>query len=196
MSTTPDFGDDPQRPSSGGPGPGQSPYGHSPYEQPAGPYGQSPYGAPADPYGQQQPPYPPYGNQLYGQAPYANQPYGQQPSADDRTIAVIAHLSPLAGIVLSVGTVSWLAPLIVWFVWRDRGPLIRNAAASAFNFNLTVWIVGVIAFVCFVTVFLIPVALVLWAGAFIAQLVLSIRGAIAANRGEVYRYPLQVPILR
>lgn len=179
MSTTPDFGDDPQRPPLGGPQYGQVPYGQSPGDWPADPYGQQPYGQPQ-----------------YGYPPYGQQPYGQQPSGDDRTIAVIAHLSPLAGIVLSVGTVSWLAPLIVWFVWRDRGPLIRNAAASAFNFNLTVWVVGVIAFVCFITVFLIPVALVLWAGAFIAQLVLSIKGAVAANRGEVYRYPLQVPILR
>jgi len=174
--------------------PGQEPFGQQPYgepyrQQPYGeqPYGQQPYG---EQYGQQQPGYgqPPYG---YGQQP----PYGGQPSGDDRTIAVIAHLSPLIAMVVSAGWLSFLGPLIVWFIWRDRGPLIRNAAASAFNFNVTVWVVSILAWISIFTVILIPVAVVALIGIFIAQLVLSIKGAMAASRGEIYRYPWQVPIL-
>lgn len=174
--------------------PGQQPTGYPPYGQPSSgeqpPYGQQPYGH--QPYGHQPSgAQPPHDQQAHGQQP----PYGQQSSADDRTIAVLAHLSPLIAIVLSAGLLSFLGPLVVWFVWRDRGPLIRNAAASAFNFNITVWVANIVAWICFITVLLIPVALVLWIGAAITQIVLSIKGAIHANRGEVYRYPLQVPIL-
>ena len=154
--------------------------GRPPYEQP---YGQQPYG--------QQP----YGGQPHGQQPYGQQPYGPPPNGDDRTIAVLAHLSPLIAMVVSAGWLSFLGPLVVWFVWRDRGPLVRNAAASAFNFNITVWVVNIIGWICLFTVFLIPLAIVLWVGAVVAQIVLSIKGAIAAGRGEVYRYPWQVPIL-
>jgi len=158
----------------------------------SGPYGEQP--SAGQPYGQQPP-----GGQYGGyppQQPYGQQPYGQpQQGGDDRTIAVLAHLSPLIAMVVSAGWLSFLGPLIVWFVWRERGPLIRNAAASAFNFNITVWVVNIIGWVCLFTLFLIPLAIVLWIGAFIAQVVLSIKGALAASRGEVYRYPWQVPIL-
>ncbi|MEE6288957.1 DUF4870 domain-containing protein [Georgenia sp. MJ173] len=123
-------------------------------------------------------------------------PGPQQPSGgDDRTIAVLAHLSPVIAMIVSAGWLSFLGPLIVWLVWRDRGPLVRNAAASAFNFNITVWLANIIGWVCLFTVILIPVAFVLWALAWIIQIVLSILGAVRASRGEVYRYPLQVPIL-
>lgn len=183
MSTTPpdDFRDQSQPPPGGQPWQGgeQPPHGQQPYGQP---YGQQPYGDPQ------------YGYQAPGQQ-YGYPPYGQQPSSDDRTIAVLAHLSPLLGIVLTATLLSFLAPLVVWFIWRGRGPLVRNAAANAFNFNVTVWVANIAAIICAFTIFLLPVAIFLWVGAFVAQLVLSIKGAVAANRGEIYRYPLQVPIL-
>ncbi|WP_193311505.1 DUF4870 domain-containing protein [Georgenia satyanarayanai] len=157
---------------------------------PGGPHGEQPYGE--QPTGEPSGGYPPYGQQ-----PYPQQAYGQptQSGGDDRTIAMLAHLSPLIALVLSAGVLSFIGPLIVWFVWRDRSPLIRNAAVSAFNFNVTVWVANAIAWVCVFTVILIPLSIALWVGAFIVQLVLSIKGAMSASRGEVYRYPLQVPIL-
>lgn len=121
---------------------------------------------------------------------------GPPARGDDRALAVIAHLSPLIALVLSAGFLSFLGPLLVWLIWRERGELVRNAAASAFNFNLTVWLASIIAWICVFTVVLIPLAIVLWAVALIAQIVLSILGAIRANNGVVYRYPFQVPILR
>ena len=118
-----------------------------------------------------------------------------RPGGDDRTIAVLAHLSPLIAMIISAGWLSILGPLLVWFLWRGRSPLVRNAAVSAFNFNITVWVVTIAAWICLFTVILIPLAIVLWIGAFLAQVILSIKGALAAGRGEVYRYPFQVPVL-
>ena len=114
---------------------------------------------------------------------------------DERSMAILAHLSAIIAMVLSAGWLSFLGPLIVWFIWRDRGPLVRQAAAGAFNFNITVWVTSIIAWICLFTVILIPLAIVLWIGAFVAQMVLSIRGAMAANKGEVFRYPMQIKIL-
>ncbi len=195
----PATGDTPSGPN----GYGQQPWGAAPSGQPpadggAPPSGAGPYGR--QPWEQQGSEQAAYGQPTYGQAPYGAGQHGQQPygpaSGDDRTIAVLAHLSPVIAIIFSAGLLSFLGPLVVWLIWRDRGPLIRNAAASAFNFNITVWVAGVIGWICAVTLILLPVSIVLWVGAFVAQLVLSIKGAISANRGEVYRYPLQVPILR
>lgn len=175
------------------PAPGPPPDGADDQQHP----GQPPGGYPGPP-GQGYPGQP--GQEYPGQAPHPGQQPGswQQPGpdGDNRTIAILAHLSPVIAMVISVGWLSFLGPLIVWLVWRDRGPLVRNAAASAFNFNITVWIANVAGWICFFTVILIPLAIVLWIGAWVAQVVLSIIGAVRASRGEVYRYPFQVPILR
>ncbi|WP_235856873.1 DUF4870 domain-containing protein [Occultella glacieicola] len=114
----------------------------------------------------------------------------------NKTLAILAHLSPIIAMVLSAGLVSFLGPLLVWLIWKDRGPLVRNAAASSFNFNITVWVVTIVGWICFLTIVLIPVAIVLWAVVWIGQIVLSIIGAMRASNGEVYRYPFQVPILK
>lgn len=152
--------------------------------QPSEP-GPGPHGAPGGP---QQP-------GPTGQQPHPDYP-GQGPRGDDRALAVLAHLSPLIALVLSAGFLSFLGPLLVWLIWRERGELVRNASASAFNFNLTVWLASIIAWICVFTVVLIPLAIVLWAVAGVAQIALSILGAVRANKGVVYRYPFQVPVLR
>ncbi|MFD1505454.1 DUF4870 domain-containing protein [Georgenia yuyongxinii] len=131
--------------------------------------------------------YPPYG-------PTGPNP-GPAPGGDDRTIAVLAHLSPLIAMVLSAGWLSWLGPLIVWLVWRDKSYLVRNAAATAFNFNITVWIAVVVGWILFITLIGIPVAIIVWIAAVVLQIVFSIIGAMRASRGEAYTYPMQVPIL-
>lgn len=116
-------------------------------------------------------------------------------TGDEKTLAVIAHLSPIIALVLSAGWLSFLGPLIVWLLFRNRGGLVRNAAATSFNFNITIWVAIVIGWICAITIVLLPVALVLWFVPGILQLIFSILGALRASRGEVYKYPFQVPIL-
>lgn len=116
-------------------------------------------------------------------------------SGDDRTIAVLAHLSPIIALVLTAGWLSWAGPLIVWAIWRDRSPLVRTAAATSFNFNLTIWLAFVVGWICIFTIVLIPVGLLLFVIPGILQFVFSILGAIRASRGESYKYPLQIPVL-
>lgn len=116
-------------------------------------------------------------------------------TGDQKTLAVLAHLSPIIALVLSAGWLSFLGPLIVWLIWRDRGGLVRNAAATSFNFNITIWIAMVIGWIFVFTIVLIPVALILFFVPAVLQLIFSILGALRASRGEAYRYPFQVPIL-
>jgi len=116
--------------------------------------------------------------------------------SSERTLAILTHLSPIIAMVISVGWLSWLGPLIMWLVFKDRGPVIRTAAASSFNFNVTVWIAMIVGWICFFTIILIPLAVILWLAAAILQIVLAIIGAVKASRGEPYRYPLQIPILK
>lgn len=114
---------------------------------------------------------------------------------DDRAIAVLAHLSPVIALIVSAGWLSIVGPLVVWLIWRGRGDPVRTAAATSFNFSITVWIAFLIAWVCAFTVILLPVSLILWTVPGIVQIVLSVVGAVKAANGEAYRYPLQIPVL-
>lgn len=118
-----------------------------------------------------------------------------RPGGDDRTIAVLAHLSPIIALVLTAGWLSWVGPLLAWLLWRDRGQLVRTASATSFNFNVTIWVAMVIGWICIVTIVLFPLGILLLLLPGLLQIVFSILGAVRASRGEVYKYPFQVPIL-
>jgi len=129
-------------------------------------------------------PYSPPAPQFSG-TPSAYQPVPMSP-ADQRTWAIATHLSPF--VASFVGGLSFLGPLIMYIIFRDRGAFIRHHAAEALNFQLTMWIGLLISF---------PLMLVLigflTAGAIvITMLVCHILGAVAASQGRDYRYPLTI----
>lgn len=114
---------------------------------------------------------------------------------EDRTWMILAHLSAPIAAILSAGSLSVLGPLLIWLLGKDRSPAIRQAAAGAFNFNLSFWLMYVIGWILVFTVIGIPVALVIWAVIFIVSVVAHLRGTLRAARGETYRYPFQIPVL-
>lgn len=115
---------------------------------------------------------------------------GLAPASDERSMAMLAHLATIVAMIVSVGWLSFVGPLLVWLWQKDKSAFVRRSAAGAFNFNLSMWLLAIIGWVCFFTVLLIPVAIVLWIVSGVAQLWCHIRGAMLANRGELYRYPL------
>ncbi|MGX5680208.1 DUF4870 domain-containing protein [Schumannella luteola] len=83
---------------------------------------------------------------------------------------------------------GFLPALIGYLVLKDRGPFIREHAATALNFQLTALIA---AFVGGLTVLLLIGVLILLAVS-VAVIVLSIIAALAANNGQAYTYPLSI----
>ena len=143
----------------------------------------------------------PHGQQYAQGGPYVQGPDGYRtgssgPRDDERTVAVLTHLAgPIAAIV-SVGWLGFLGPLIVWFIYKDKSPFLRQAAAGAFNFNETKWLVNLVGWILLFTVILSPLGLLLIAAYWVLLLVCHIMAAVRAGRGVVYRYPMQLPILR
>lgn len=114
---------------------------------------------------------------------------------DERTWAVLAHVSALVAAILSVGWLSFLGPLIVWAIYKDRSALVRGSAAGAFNFNVGLWVATIVGWIFFITLIGIPIAIIIWIVVFIASILYHVLAAMAANRGEVYRYPWSITIL-
>lgn len=132
---------------------------------------------------------------------YPAQPYpsGRGPTpmtpADEVTWSTVAHLSWLAG---SLVALPFLAPLVLFLVFKDRGPFVRHHTTEALNFQLSLLAyglaIGVVGgILTLVTLGLLAPVLALAAGALVvAGIVFTIIAAIAAGKGEWYRYPLTV----
>lgn len=126
--------------------------------------------------------------------------YGNPIPSDAKMIAVLSHLSSLVATVLSATFLSFVAPLIFWFIYKDKPgyAFVRVASAGAFNFNFTMWVINMAAWLVIVITFGIA-AVFMWIvflATTIAMLVFHIIAAVKANNGEVYNYPMQIRILK
>jgi uncharacterized Tic20 family protein len=139
--------------------------------------------------GQQQPPFGGQPQQPYGGQP--QQPYGTQPQQplrpdEEKTWSLLAHLG---GIIF-----SFIAPLVIWLVFKGRGPFLDDQAKEALNFQITVTIAyiasGILAGVTFGVLFFLPFVVG------VVALVFSILAAVAVNKGEWYRYPLTLRLVK
>jgi uncharacterized Tic20 family protein len=79
----------------------------------------------------------------------------------------------------------FIAPLVIYLIYRDRDPFIRRHAAQALNFQ----IIAAIGFVISGILTLILIGFLTGLAVFICWIVFPIMGAIAANKGEEYDYP-------
>ncbi|MFI6926768.1 DUF4870 domain-containing protein [Nonomuraea spiralis] len=168
----------------GGQGSGpQLGYGQQPGSRPD--YGPPPGSMPPPP--RHVPPPPGYGQPPgYGYpaaGPYVPGRFGPRPGSDDTTMAMLSHLLGLL--------VSWVGPLIIYLMKKDESPYVRDQAAEALNFQITMFIGYMIAGV--LTVVLIGLLLLplVW----IVSLIFHIQAALATNRGENYRYPFAIRLI-
>ncbi|WP_208012634.1 DUF4870 domain-containing protein [Cellulomonas shaoxiangyii] len=104
---------------------------------------------------------------------------------EERTWAVLAHVLPLV--------VSFVGPLVVWLVCRGRGPFVEHHAKESLNFQLTVLGATMVSFVLMVASF--GLLTLLPFGVLVVGAVLHVLGAVAASRGEWYRYPVSVRLI-
>lgn len=133
------------------------------------------------------PPPPQFGG--YGPPPPPLQPSPQSVpgtvSTEDRNWAMAAHLSGFVAAYLALG---FLGPLVVMLTVGNRSPFVRRHAVEALNFNLTVLIAAVVSAV--LVLVLVGVLMLVLLG--ILYVAATIAGAIAASRGQDFRYPLTI----
>ena len=106
-------------------------------------------------------------------------------SSDDRNLAMLTHLS---GILFSV-----IVPLIMWLVHKDRPEknYLVEESKEALNFQITVFIASVVAG----ALTMILIGFLLLPLVWVANVILCILAAVAASKGERYRYPLTIRLI-
>jgi uncharacterized Tic20 family protein len=119
--------------------------------------------------------------QVEGTLPVA--PAAPMGAGDARQQAALAHY---------LGVIGFIGPLIIYMTSADKDPFVKDQATEALNFHLTVligWVVCSVLACVVIGLFLMPV---LW----IAEIVLSVMGGMAASRGEWYRYPFNIRMVK
>lgn len=108
----------------------------------------------------------------------------------ERQWALICHLSALCGYFFPLGNL--IAPIIIWSMKKEEMPMVDEHGKEVINFqiSITIWmfIAGIFIFLLIGIPFLIALA--------VLQIVFVIIGALKADRGELYRYPLTIRFIK
>jgi len=139
-----------------------------PYAQPQQPYGQPPVGA--------YPPSPAWAGQVPAGPPL-------RPD-EERLWSTLAHAG---GIVA-----SFVAPLVIWLVFKERSRFVNDQAKEALNFQITLIIGYVVSMILTIIVIGAFLMLIVW----VLAIVFGIMGALAANKGQPYRYPVAIRFIK
>lgn len=117
-----------------------------------------------------------------------------QPRSEDRTWALVSHVGSLVSAWFALGI---LCPLLVMLLKSDV-PFVRRHAVESLNFQLTLLILIAIATVVTIVTLGIGLIVVVPVGIVVAilALVFIIQGTAHASRGEDYRYPLNIRLVR
>jgi uncharacterized Tic20 family protein len=117
--------------------------------------------------------------------------YDPDATDDERTFALFIHLTLLGHVVLSL--IALIAPIVMWQIKKDQSPFLDDHGREAVNFQLSLIILSIL---------LIPIGIItcsagffLYIPLYVLALVGMVQAAMAANRGEFYRYPMTFRIL-
>jgi uncharacterized Tic20 family protein len=116
------------------------------------------------------------------------------PGKDERTWAMVAHLSAFTYYITGIGIV--LGPLIVWLAKRDGNPFVDEQAKEALNFQISILIYYAAAILMCFTVILAVIGIPVLIGLHIFQIVCVIIAAIKANDGVHFRYPACIRLVK
>ncbi|MFN8193970.1 MAG: DUF4870 domain-containing protein [Nocardioidaceae bacterium] len=120
-----------------------------------------------------------------GEVPYA---YAPAVPAEDRNVGMLAHLVPIGAMILSAGFLGFVGSLVIYLLYKDRGPFARQYAANSLNIQLTMLVVLVVS----VPLMLVLVGFLSFGLAFLVAFVLHLVGVAKASSGQWWNPPVTI----
>lgn len=106
--------------------------------------------------------------------------------SQERTLGALAHAVPLVAMVLSAGLLGFVGSLVIYLMYKDRGPFVRAHAANSVNVQVVTGIVLLLSF----PLMLLLVGFVTYPLALVFAFVMHVVGALKAHRGEWWDPPM------
>ncbi|NYI41060.1 DUF4870 domain-containing protein [Demequina lutea] len=116
--------------------------------------------------------------------PPAAQPAAPLSDSDARLYVTLAHV----GNILFPG----LAPLIMWLIGKDKSSFVNTEGKEALNFGILL----VIAYIAGIILTVILIGILVILAAWIMSIIFGIQGAMKSNKGESYRYPFSLRLIK
>ncbi len=111
----------------------------------------------------------------------------------ERNHALWTQLSLVLAFVPGVGTLLAIgATLLLWLMKRDTSRFVDDHGREVMNFQISFLIYSIVCIPLYFILIGIPIILAVY----IAAVVGMIRGAVAAHRGDVFRYPICLRFIR
>ncbi len=112
-------------------------------------------------------------------------------SKDEKTWGMLSHLSVFVGLVIPFGNI--IAPLVIWLMKKDEENMsfVEDQAKEVLNFQIATTIYAIVGFILMfvvIGVFILGALAVFW-------LIVTIIGALKANEGVAYRYPMSIRLI-
>jgi uncharacterized protein len=130
-------------------------------------------------------PTPPYGTPQPSQYPTIS-------PEEERTWGTISHAVAGGATLLSAGTLGFLVALVIYLVFKDKGPFVRQHAANALNVQITMGIVMLIS----IPLMFVLIGFVTYGIALVIGVVLHVMGAVKAGQGEWFDPPMTMRLVR
>lgn len=105
-------------------------------------------------------------------------------------MGMLCHLLAFAGLIVPFGTI--IGPLILWLVKKDQDPYVDEQGKEVVNFQISMaiyTIVSIILIFAVIGALLLPIVL-------LANLILTIIGAVKASKGEPWQYPVTIRMVK
>jgi uncharacterized Tic20 family protein len=117
-------------------------------------------------------------------------------TADDKQWGMFAHLAVFLGLVAA--GLTFIGPLIVWLAKKDQSRFVDYHGKESLNFQLNVLIYSLILVAISLATcgFGVFVTAPLLGALFLFGIIMPILAGLAANRGEMYRYPLTFRMIK
>jgi uncharacterized Tic20 family protein len=131
------------------------------------------------------------GAQAPTEHPPAQQGELQSDDRDSRMWSMFCHLTALSAFIgIPFGNI--IGPLIIWLIKKDDFPMVNDQGKESLNFQISMTIYTIVSFfLCFVIIgfLLLPAVL-------LVDLILVIIASVEANKGDMYRYPFTIRLIR
>ncbi|EKA62019.1 DUF4870 domain-containing protein [Janibacter hoylei] len=126
--------------------------------------------------------------------PQQGAPYTPQPLSptEERNLGLIAHLVPAVLLPLSAGTLGFLGSLVIYLMYKDRGPFVRQHAANSLN----VQIITAILLLASTVLMIVFIGFLTYGLVIVVATVIHVIGAVKANNGEWWTPPLTPQLVK
>ncbi|MHA7238658.1 DUF4870 domain-containing protein [Arthrobacter sp. TMS1-12-1] len=108
-------------------------------------------------------------------------------ASEDRQFATLAHFGGILGFIPS---------LLIFLIFKDRGPFTAQESKEALNFTLPPTILALLAWLLSLLPVVGAVFAVLNALIWVTITIFSVNAGIQVNRGRPYRYALNLRLIR